>query len=119
MSPLDPFQAGVISSAQSDGLSSTLDSIVNHPSLAPYFSSNLEVYNEKEIMTSNGTIIIPDRLVIFKDSSAVIIDYKTGDYYSKHEDQLENYSKIVKEMGYQVTKKILVYINASLLVKVC
>ena len=115
----DFLNAGVISSAQSDGLSSTLDSIVNHPSLAPYFSSNLEVYNEKEIMTSNGTIIIPDRLVIFKDSSAVIIDYKTGDYYSKHEDQLENYSKIVKEMGYQVTKKILVYINASLLVKVC
>jgi RecB family exonuclease len=57
-------------------------------------------------------------LVVFKDSTAVIIDYKTGDSYDKYEAQLENYSKIIEEMGYKVTKKIIVYINASLQVKV-
>ena len=58
--------------------------------LAPYFSSDIEVYNEREIMTSSGKIIIPDRFVVFKDSTAVIIDYKTGDSYDKYEAQLEN-----------------------------
>ena len=114
----DFFNAGVISSAQSDALLKTLEAIVGHPLLAPYFSSDLEVYNEREIMTSSGKIIIPDRLVVFKDSTAVIIDYKTGDSYDKYEAQLENYSKIIEEMGYKVTKKIIVYINASLQVKV-
>jgi CRISPR/Cas system-associated exonuclease Cas4 (RecB family) len=63
-------------------------------------------------------IIIPDRLVVFKDSTAVVIDYKTGDLYEKHETQLEKYSKIIEEMGYTVTKKILVYINPKLRIKV-
>ena len=70
-------------------------------------------------MTSTGKIIIPDRLVIFKDLTAVVIDYKTGDIYDKHEAQLANYSQIIEEMGYKVVKKILVYINGGLKVKVC
>ena len=94
-----------------------LNTIVSHPQLAAYFSSDVEVYNEREIMTSCGKIIIPDRLVVFKDFTAVILDYKTGDSNEKHETQLENYSKIIEEMGYKVTKKILVYINPNLRIK--
>jgi len=115
----DFFNAGVISLTQSEELLSTLNTIVSHPLLAPYYSSDVEVYNEKEIMTSSGKIIIPDRLVIFNDLTAVVIDYKTGDPYDKYEAQLANYSEIIEEMGYRVIKKILVYINASLQVKVC
>ena len=114
----DFFNTGAISLKQNDTLLSVLDSIVTHPLLVPYFSSEVEVYNEREIMTSNGKIIIPDRLVVFKDSTAVVIDYKTGDLYEKHETQLEKYSKIIEEMGYTVTKKILVYINPKLRIKV-
>ena len=110
----DFFNAGIISSAQSTALLSTLIATVSHPLLAPYFSSEVEVYNEREIMSSNGTIIIPDRLVVFKDLTAVIIDYKTGDPHEKNEAQLENYSEIIEEMGYRVSKKILVYINRNL-----
>ena len=115
----DFFNTGVISSIQRTALLSTLEAIVDHSLLAPYFSSNAEVYNEKEIMTSSGKIIIPDRLVVFKDLTAVVIDYKTGDSYAKHEAQLANYSEIIEEMGYTVTKRFLVYINADLQVKEC
>jgi len=68
-------------------------------------------------MTASGTIIIPDRLVLFKDLTAVIIDYKTGDHYDKYETQLETYSDIVQEMGYKVSKKILVYVNSNIEIK--
>ena len=115
----DFFNAGVISSIQSDELLSTLDAIVSHPLLASYYSSDVEVYNEREIMTSSGKIIIPDRLVTFKDATAVVIDYKTGDPYDKYEVQLANYSEIIEEMGYKVIKKIIVYINKTLQVKEC
>jgi len=114
---LDFFNAGVISSTQSDELFSTLEAIVSHPLLTPYYSSDVEVYNEREIMTASGTIIIPDRLVLFKDLTAVIIDYKTGDHYDKYETQLETYSDIVQEMGYKVSKKILVYVNSNIEIK--
>ena len=85
----------------------------------PYYSSDIEVYNEKEIMTSSGKTIIPDRLVVFKDLTAVVIDYKTGEPYDKYEVQLAKYSEIIEEMGYRVVKKILVYINTVLQVKEC
>jgi hypothetical protein len=58
-------------------------------------------------------------LVIFKDLTAVVIDYKTGDPYDIYETQLANYSEIIEEMGYRVIKKFLVYINANLQVKEC
>ena len=70
-------------------------------------------------MTSGGKIIIPDRLVLFSDLTAVIIDYKTGDPYSKYEKQLNTYSEIIEDMGYKVIKRILVYINTGLQVTEC
>ena len=58
-------------------------------------------------MTCAGQIIIPDRLVITQSKCAVIIDYKTEVYYDKHQQQLENYALIIKQMGYKIDKKIL------------
>ena len=65
-------------------------------------------------MTESGKIIIPDRLVVFKDQTAVIIDYKTGDFYNKHKLQLIDYAEIIEQMGYKVSKKLLVYTEISL-----
>jgi len=110
---------GLISQAQSDELCKIMESIVFHPQLKPYFSTDVEVYNEREIMTSTGQIIIPDRLVITQAKCAVIIDYKTGVYYDKHQQQLENYASIIKQMGYKIDKKILVYIHPELNLKLC
>lgn len=108
---------GLISQEQSEELYHIMESIVLHPQLKSYFSTGIEVYNEREIMTSTGQIIIPDRLVIHKSKSAVIIDYKTGGYYEKHQQQLEHYASIVKQMGYKIDKKILVYIHPELDIK--
>ena len=55
--------------------------------------------------------------MIHKSKSAVIIDYKTGGYYEKHQQQLEHYASIVKQMGYKIDKKILVYIHPELDIK--
>ena len=113
------YKAGTISLAQSQELSNTIDAIVSHPLLSPYYSSDVVVYNEREIMTSSGKTIIPDRLVVFKNLTAVVIDYKTGEHYDKYEAQLEKYATIIEEMGYNVVKKILVYINDGLQVMEC
>lgn len=48
---------------------------------------------------------------------AVIIDYKTGQYLEKHQQQLQTYASVVKQLGYIVEKKILVYIHPELTIK--
>ncbi len=110
---------GVISKEQGKSLLQTVKDIVNHPLLITYYGSEVTVFNEREIMTKSGQIIIPDRLVIFKDKTAVIIDYKTGDFYDKHKLQLLNYAAIIEEMGYKVSKKLLVYTEVSLQIHEC
>ena len=87
--------------------------------LSSYYSSEVTVFNEREIMNCSGKIIIPDRLIVYEDLTAIIIDYKTGDFYDKHELQIKNYAQTIEEMGYNVIKKILVYTGANLQVKEC
>ena len=68
-------------------------------------------------MTEKGKIIIPDRLVVQKNGIIVIIDYKTGNFNPKHQQQLDNYAETVKQMSYHVEKKILVFIYPELSIK--
>ena len=115
---IDTFlEEGLISDNQSNELSKILESIVLHPQLQSYYSAGVEVYNERAIMTNSGQIVIPDRLIIQPDNSAVIIDYKTGAFDKKHQQQLENYASVVLQMGYQMEKKILVYTHPKLTIK--
>ena len=68
-------------------------------------------------MTEKGKIIVPDRLVVQKNGSIVIIDYKTGSFNPKHQQQLDNYAETVQQMSYHVEKKILVFIYPELSIK--
>ena len=115
---IDQFiSSGHIEFSQAEAFQRTLASIVEHPELKLYFSPNLEIFNEKEIITESGQIMIPDRLIIKPNNKAVIIDYKTGEHYDRYHQQLESYANTVKQMGYQVEKKILVYIYPKLEIK--
>ncbi|CAL2058183.1 UvrD-helicase domain-containing protein [Tenacibaculum sp. 190524A05c] len=91
-------------------------SVVEHASLNKFFSEEVKVYNEKELLTVNNSIIIPDRLVI-KDNLTTIIDYKTGAESHTHINQLRLYENELQNLGFKIEKKILVYINDAVLVK--
>jgi CRISPR/Cas system-associated exonuclease Cas4 (RecB family) len=40
-----------------------------------------------------------------------IIDYKTGNVQPAHKAQMEQYATVLTQMGFEVSDKILVYIN--------
>ena len=90
--------------------------VVEDSSLNEFFSEEVKVYNEKELLTVNNSIIIPDRLVI-KDNLTTIIDYKTGAESHTHINQLRLYENELQNLGFKIEKKILVYINDAVLVK--
>ena len=64
---------------------------------------------------SNGDSYIPDRL-LFSDHRTVVIDYKTGDMFNNHKDQITNYASILSQMGYTNIEKYLVYTSSKKLV---
>ncbi|TPV34835.1 DNA helicase UvrD [Paucihalobacter ruber] len=102
---------GKLEIGQLSPLKETLLNIVTHNKLAKFFDSSCTIYNEKEIITKNGELIRPDRLVITTDNKAVIIDYKTGSEKDYHKLQIQSYSKAVNELGFYVENLYLVYVN--------
>jgi predicted Ser/Thr protein kinase len=85
--------------------------------LAPHFEKGLIIKNESEIITDNGELFRPDRVVI-NGKKAVIIDYKTGGEKSSHKKQVIQYGELLQKMGYEVTAKLVVYIEEERVVSV-
>ncbi|MDC6404342.1 MULTISPECIES: UvrD-helicase domain-containing protein [Maribacter] len=106
---------GVLSDSTFEKVRETLIKLIHHPVLGKFYSEGSTIYNEKELLISNGTILIPDRVVL-KGNSVDIIDYKTGRKNNKYKEQLESYSKAYQEMGYTVQNKIIAYINEEIIV---
>ncbi|HIC32680.1 MAG TPA: DNA helicase UvrD, partial [Flavobacteriaceae bacterium] len=106
---------GFINNSQVENILKTINKIINHKDLKPFYNQDFNIYNERDILTSSGQVIRPDRLAL-KDNHVTIIDYKTGLPNPKYEEQLDMYANYLKEMGYIISNKMLVYINESIIV---
>ena len=103
---------GDIAKSESDGLRTGIDQIILHPLLHPYYKEGITVFNEREILTKEGNILRPDRIVLH-NGKAVIMDYKTGGRKQSYKEQLFAYADALQEMGYVVEHKILVYLEGT------
>ena len=90
---------------------------MNHPQLKTYYKADRLIFTERELITDDKQILIPDRLVFDKENKVTIIDYKTGKPENKHRQQIESYGKVLKNMNFTVLEKILVYIDDEILVE--
>ena len=84
--------------------------IVGNSELKPFYQSGIRIKNECDIITENGLILRPDRLV-FNGNRVSILDYKTGKRNPKYREQLYAYADALKEMGYEVDQKVIIYID--------
>jgi len=85
-----------------------IQSIVRHPELESFFKEGVDAINEKAILKTDGSKLIPDRLVR-NGKSVTIMDYKTGVENEKHKNQLNAYASLLISMGYTIDRKILIY----------
>lgn len=115
----DYLNFGIIDKIQKKELSETITNIVSHPKLIEYYAHDKTSYNEREIITDGGKFLRPDKVVINKNKTAIIIDYKTGLPNPKYQEQLEEYAGALHRIGFSTTKKILVYTNENISVVEC
>ena len=109
-------QQGEITIQEKIEIEQRITAIITHPKLLDYFSEDVRVYNEKEIVF-NDQIVIPDRLVVDNENRVTILDYKTGIAKEEHRFQLENYAQVLESLNYDVQKKILIYSNENVCVE--
>ena len=108
--------SGVVSVKDQDSVKKILDNIVSHQLLNRYFKNDYSIYTEREIVDENKKILIPDRLM-FRENEVIIIDYKTGVRSNSHKTQINDYAAVLVNMGYLVTKKLIVYIAEELMIQ--
>ena len=110
----DLLISGDITTENSTILKNLTLQVIKHPKLEGYFQDDYTIYNERDIITSSGQLIRPDRLNINSKNEAIIIDYKTGEAKESYANQLNNYEVVLNQMNLTVIHKLLVYINDTI-----
>jgi hypothetical protein len=105
------LRRGIIETEEFDIIEKIVNQVVHHEQLITYFSSGKTVLTEREILTEDKQILIPDRLIFNDRNEVVIIDYKTGSPDKKHHEQINNYGIVLERMDYVILEKLLVYID--------
>ena len=117
-SVLQKFQHhGTINREQLELLEYDIQHIFNHPKLVGLYHPEKIVLNEKAIISKDGSVLRPDRIVFMSENNVILMDYKTGKSKPVHEEQLYLYQEQLEAMGFKVMRKILIYIDSQITVK--
>lgn len=103
---------GIISSKEIPELQSLLLRIVQHPELKHYFSEQVAIEKEREILNVKASRYKPDR-IIFDGTKVVLIDFKAPPLEQEHKDNLNFYASLFKELLYADVECILYYFDVE------
>lgn len=98
-----------IAEEQRETLRKAFQRILTDSQLRPYFAPDVRVLNETTILDHNGDEHRPDRIV-FTNDKVVVIDYKTGKEDPKYQEQIDRYTNLLQQMGYDNVEGILLYV---------
>ncbi len=104
---------GKIAPEEERNIKEKINSVINHSAVAEYFTENIGVYNERDIVIPQSKNKRPDRVVKTAEHW-VVLDYKTGAEEEKHVSQVNEYAEL---LGAENVQKVLVYINDEVKVK--
>ncbi len=83
-----------------------------------WFDGTYRVLNEASIVTGDGEIYRPDRVLLAPDGSRVIvIDYKFGAPHAAYHRQVRDYVSLMQQMGYPFVEGWLWYVSAGEIVR--
>jgi len=105
------LEEGLIVASDRASFTHAVEQIITHPDLQVFFSEGT-VYNERMIIGKQKNNLIPDRVLI-REKKAYLLDYKTGKPEEKYIKQLAQYEESLQEMGYEVAKKVILYMGVD------
>lgn len=97
---------------QQEILRNTFRQILQDEELRRCFAPDVKVLNETGILSPDGNLWRPDRIVFLTDK-VVVIDYKTGKPDTKYQNQIDNYANLLQQMGYERVEGRILYLNQS------
>ena len=109
---------GKLMKRQACNIAQELTSLITTPEVQHWFSTDVQVLNETDIIISDTSVSRPDRIVIDGDR-VVVIDYKFGNIEKKsYCTQVSRYMNYLRLMGYEHVDGYIWYVTKSKLLPV-
>ena len=89
--------------------------IAAHPQ---WFSADVEVLNERAVISVYGEEKRPDRVLRYPDGRVTVIDYKFGEPNSSYMKQVRKYMQIYRDMGAENVEGFIWYVRSEEVVPV-
>ena len=70
------------------------------------------VFNEQELVDTDGSVLRPDRVVV-SGGRVTVVDYKFGEHRKSYERQVRRYADIWNRMGYDDVSAYLWYVQSG------
>lgn len=108
----------MIETADAEKLKAEINRLIEDSNVLKWFDGSWRVIAEQDILTTEGTLKRPDR-VMLKDDQVFVVDYKFGRQQSaSHRSQVKKYTEMLEEMSYGEVKGFIWYVNLKEVVKV-
>jgi len=109
---------GKISSKQKDSIKIEIENLLSNKNVKDWFSGHWNIINERDIMTTNGHIFRPDRIMT-KGDEAIIVDYKSGkEKLPAYNKKMSIYCNTLKRLGFTKVKGYIWYLRDNTLEEV-
>ncbi len=91
--------------------------LIARPEVSGWFMSENEVMTEAGILLKTGTTRRPDR-VIFRDGRTIVIDFKFGEEHDSHIEQVDQYRRLLSDMGYDSVDAFIWYVDKNKVISI-
>jgi ATP-dependent helicase/nuclease subunit A len=106
---------GKLTATESEDLEKRVEDLIDSPVVSEWFLPGNEILTEAGILLPSGNTKRPDR-VIFKDGKTMIIDFKFGGESDHYISQVNQYRKLMAEMGYSNIEAYIWYVDKNYIV---
>lgn len=108
---------GKLPEDESHALNERIAGLISDPGVADWFKPDNDVLTEAAILLRSGETRRPDR-VIFRNGKTVVVDFKFGEEHDRYADQVNQYRRLLGDMGYDNIEAYIWYVNRNKIVSV-
>ena len=103
---------GEISDNDIASVKEKINSLLALPSVKHWFDGSSKVYNERVLISQEGKIRRPDRIMQTSDGKWIIVDYKFGsEKNTLYEEQIRNYTELLEKSGRKIDEAYIWYMQ--------
>lgn len=108
---------GRLTKEESSMVEAQMEALFRQELFASWFDPNNVLLTEQGILLPGGKQKRPDKIIL-KEHEAVVVDFKTGEEYSKYEKQVREYMDLVKGLSGKTTKGYLCYLESGKILEI-